>query len=400
MKNLLLKSYFLLWIIFAVFSFVVADPNFILLKYDWFVKAQNFLWQNILPLRNFRTAFFLVLVVLLFSNYLLILKNWDQLALKTRKSFWLFLLLISLPLLLSYNALSHDVFNYIFNAKMVLIYHVNPHVHTALEFSGDPLLRFMNNTHTAAPYGYLWTALSLLPYLLGLNKFLLTFFAFKFFALLALLLALLISEKFFKKVNYRQLAIFFLNPLVLIEVISSAHNDLWMLVPALLAVYLANNLGQQKWLKVLSIIALMTFSILIKYSTLALVPLILYSLLKDKLGRLGKLALWQYQYELMSLALFVPLLTERSRQFLPWYLLWPLIFVPLVKNKWWRNLLIVFSLSSLLRYLPWFYLIPWMSFGMDTSAQIIWEKAITWLIPAFYLLLSGVVFLFNKKREE
>lgn len=283
---------------------------------------------------------------------------------------------------------------------MVLIYHSNPHIHTALEFSGDPLLRFMNNTHTTAPYGYLWTALSLLPYLLGLNKFLLTFFAFKFFALLALLLALLISEKFFKKVNYRQLAIFFFNPLVLIEVVSSAHNDLWMLVPALLAVYLANNLGQQKWLKILSIIALMTFSILIKYSTLALVPLILYSLLKDKLGRLGKLNLWQYQYELMSLALFVPLLTERSRQFLPWYLLWPLIFVPLVKNKWWRNLLIVFSLSSLLRYLPWFYLIPWMSFGMDTSAQIIWEKAITWLIPAFYLLLSGVVFLFNKKREE
>jgi hypothetical protein len=35
----------------------------------------------------------------------------------------------------------------------------------------------------------------------------------------------------------------------------------------------------------------------------------------------------------MSLALFLPLLTERSRYFLPWYLIWSLVFIPLLKSN-------------------------------------------------------------------
>ncbi len=402
MKKFWLISYFFLFVIFALFSFVVADPNLILLKYDWFVNFQTYLWKNVLPLQSFRTVFFFVLVVLIFANYLLILKNFEKLNLNSRKNFWQFLIIISLPLILSYNGLSHDLFNYIFNAKMVVEYGTNPHIKTALDFANDPLLRFMNNTHTPAPYGYGWTALSLAPYVAGFGKFLSTFFVFKLFAFLSLLLTLLISEKFFKKENYQKLALFFLNPLVLIEILSSAHNDLWMLAPALLAVYLASEFKKNKLLRIILIVLLMVFSISIKFATVVLLPFIGYFLVKEKLG--SKIKLFQliekYSYELMSLAMFAPLLTDRSKQFLPWYLLWSLIFVPMVKIKFWRNLLIVFSLSSLLRNVPWFYYIPWMSFHLDTSSLEPLQKAVTWLIPAFYLLLSGVVFLFNGKREE
>lgn len=385
--------------IFALFSFVIADPNLILLKYDWFVSFQTYLWKNILPLQNFRTVFFFVLIVLIFANYLLILKNFEKLKLNSRKNFWQFLIIISLPLIISYNGLSHDLFNYIFNAKMVVEYGTNPHIKTALDFANDPMLRFMNNTHTPAPYGYGWTALSLVPYVAGLGKFLSTFFVFKLFAFLSLLLTLLISEKFLKKENYQKLAVFFFNPLVLIEILSSAHNDLWMLAPALLAVYLASEFKNKKLMRIILIALLMAFSISIKFATVVLLPFIGYFLIENKLGK-WKLGIWKYKFELMSLAMFAPLLTERSKQFLPWYLLWSLIFVPMVKIKFWRNLLIVFSLSALLRYLPWFYYIPWMSFHLDTSSLEPLQKAVTWLIPAFYLLLSGVTFLFNGKREE
>lgn len=396
MKSFLLKSYFVLFLIFAVFSFVLTDPNLIILKADWFVDFQTFLWRNILPLQNFRTIFFFVLVVLIFLNYLLILKNWSKLNLDSRQNFWRFLIIISLPLVLSYNALSHDLFNYIFNAKMVVEFGANPHLKTALDFPDEPMLRFMNNVQTVAPYGYGWTALSLLPYLAGFGKFLTTFIVFKLFAFLSLLLSLLILEKFFKKVNYRQLALFFLNPLLLIEVLSSAHNDLWMLAPALLAVYLALDFKKATWLKLFLIVALMAISISIKFATIALLPFLLYFAIKDRLGRWSGLPV----FDLMSLTLFLPLLTERSKHFLPWYLLWSLIFIPLVKNRFWRNLLLVFSLSALLRYLPWFYYIPWMSFHLDTSQTLLWQKGITWLIPAFYLLLSSLVFIFNRRREK
>ena len=279
---------------------------------------------------------------------------------------------------------------------MIIEYGANPHVQTAINFPNDPMLRFMNNIHTPAPYGYGWTTLSLLPYLAGLGKFLSTFIVFKLFAFLSLILALLISEKFFKKANYFKLALFFLNPLLLIEILSSAHNDLWMLAPALLAVYLATNLQKKKIFKIILIAVLLTVSISIKFATIVLLPLIIYLALKNRLGRLGKFP----TYDLMALAMFAPLLTERSKQFLPWYLLWSLIFLPLIKNKFLRNLLIVFSFSSLLRYLPWMYYLPWMSFHLDSSSLESLQKAITWLIPSFYLLLSATFFLFNRRSEK
>lgn len=397
MKNILLISYFLLFVIFSIFSFVLADPNLFLLKSDLFVSFQTYLWKNILPMQNFRTIFYGSLIVVIFINYLLILKNWSKLNLNSKKTFWRFVIIISLPLIFSYNALSYDLFNYIFNAKMVVEFGTNPHIQTAINFPDEPMLRFMNNVHTPAPYGYGWTALSLLPYLAGFGKFLSTFLVFKLFAFMSLLLTLFITEKFFKKVNYFKLALLYLNPLFLIEILSSSHNDLWMLAPALLAIYLATNLNSKKLFKIFFIIILMIVSISIKYATIVLLPFLIYLIYKDKLEKLIKLP---YIFDLMSLALFLPLLTERSRYFLPWYLIWSLIFVPLIKNKFLRNLLVAFSFSSLLRYLPWFYYLPWMSFHLDNSSLFPLQKLITWTIPGFYLLLSGVVFLFNRRREK
>ncbi len=394
MKKALLFSYFALFLIFAVFSFVLTDPNLFLLKADWFVNFQLYLWQNFLPLQTWRTGFFVVLVLLLFCNYILIIKNWPKLELNSRRDFWLFLAALSLPLILSYNALSYDLFNYIFNAKMVIEFGANPHLRTALEFADEPMLRFMNNVHTVAPYGYGWTGLSLLPYALAGSKFLAAFFSFKLFALLSLLLCLLISEKLFTKVNYRQLALFFLNPLVLIEVLSSAHNDLWMLSPALGALYLASNFENKKTTKLLLIVLLLGISISIKFATILLLPFILYLLLQSKLPKIP------YFYDLMSLAMFAPLLTERSKHFLPWYLLWALIFLPWLKSSLWRQLLLVFSLSALLRYVPWIYYLPWMSFHLDTSNLLAYQKSVTWLIPAFFLLSKGLLVLFNRSRAK
>lgn len=395
MKKFLLFSYFFLFVAFAFFSFVLADPNLFLFKSDWFLSLQTYLWQTILPQQILRTSLFAVLIGLIFLNYVLIIRNWPKLNLDNRKSFWSFLLLFSLPLILSYNAFSYDVFNYIFNAKMVVEFGANPHLRTALEFSDEPMLRFMNNVHTVAPYGYGWTGLSLVPYIIGLDKFTLTFFTFKLFSLMSLLLSLLISEKLFsQKINYRQLALFFFNPLVLIEVLSSAHNDLWMMAPALLAIYLANNLLKNKFLKLFLIVIAISLSISIKFATLLIIPFVGYLLLQKKLPRLP------YFYDLLSLAMFVPLLTERSKHFLPWYLLWSLIFIPFVRHSFWRQTLIVFSLSSLLRYIPWIYYLPWMSFHLDSSHLLTYQKSVTWLIPLFFLLSKGLLFLFNRKRAK
>lgn len=398
MKKWLLFSYFVLFLLFVLFSYVFADPNLFLWKGEWFVDVQTWLWRTILPKQLLRTYLGAGLLLALFCNYLLILRQFAATGLANRAAFWRFLFLLSVPLLLSYNALSYDIFNYIFNAKMVLDFGANPHVRTAQEFSDEPMLRFMNNIHTVAPYGYGWTALSLLPYALGLGKFILQFLSFKAFAALSLFLGLLVMEKLLiqqhGKVSYQKLAWFFLNPLVLIEVLSSGHNDLFMMVPALFAIYLALNDRKQHSWTILIIVAAMALSISIKFATLALLPFFVYLLIKNKLPKI------ENYFDFLSLALFVPLLTERSKQFLPWYLLWSLIFLPLGRQKLWRELLIVFSLSALLRYVPWMYYVPWMSFHLDTSQLLNYQKLVTWVIPGCYFLLRVSGILFNKYREK
>lgn len=375
MKYLLLVSYFLLLSLFAIFSYVLTNTNLFMLRAEWFVTAQTWLWQHILPLQIERSAIYLALLLALFGNYLLIIKNWTKLPIKNSKSFYLYLIMLAAPLILAYNSLSYDVFNYMFNAKMVIEYQADPHVRVALDFSDDPWLRFMNNTHTPAPYGYTWTILSLLPYLLGLGKFLTIWLSFKLFALTSLLLTVWILSKMQSKINLRSLAIFAFNPLVLIEVLVNAHNDLWMMSLALIAMYLWQH-PVKKGSYLLSTL-LMSVSVMIKFATLVIWPFFL---------RFGHKILKNYYYEAMSLAVFLPLLTERSKQFLPWYLLWSLTFVPLLQKRMWRNFLLVMSFAAMLRYLPWMYYLPWMSYHLDSSNLENYQLYITWAPAVVFAL--------------
>ncbi len=115
---------------------------------------------------------------------------------------------------------SYDVFNYLFNAKMVWIYQVNPHIHAAIEFSRDPMLRFMQNVHTPAPYGYGSTALSLIPGLTWFTKnFTISFWAMKLFVTSFWLGQLWITKKLVNKLFPHEPWRFWLlalNPLVLV----------------------------------------------------------------------------------------------------------------------------------------------------------------------------------------
>ncbi len=342
-------------------------------------------------------------------------------------AFGVYCLVIS-PLFISYNALSHDVFNYIFNARMVVEYQANPHLQVALDFSSDPWTRFMHNTHTPAPYWYGWTALSVVPYGLGFEVFSITWLNFRIFSLLSLFLLWATLWLWQKQRNQPvlawQFALFFLNPLVLIEIVSNNHNDLWMIVPALLAFVLLQQKPKYPWQTILSF-ALLLFSASTKYATLILMPiwLIAYKLvsftqisasqthgltavvsqIKKRFESILSIQIQIYVEKLLpwvtSILLFIPLLTSRSRWFLPWYLVWSFSLVPLLaSNIWitdlpkisipiltslkkrasiwgkrWVFWLLALSVSSLFRYLPWI----WQ--GEYNNTITTQEILITWL---------------------
>lgn len=366
----------LAFVFFAVFSYSFTDPNLVLSSNEIYWNFQQFMWRTFFDNPPLQTKVYALLIFFLAIGYLYLITY----AKLSQKKKMVLLAIISSILFLSYNALSHDIFNYIFNAKMVVVYNVNPHLKAATDIVYDDWTRFMHNVHTPAPYGYGWTVVSLLPYMLGFNTFLLTFLWFKLFALLSFVATAIFLIK--QKGNFAW--IFLFNPLVLIEVISTGHNDLFMMLPAVIALTIL--VTKPSWKKILLAVVLLAISISIKLATVALIPLAFILIIRTfALGNkwLKPLELDTYWSVYASLLMFLPLLTTRSQQFLPWYLIWSLIWMPFFpakssSAKIWQITLIIFSISALYRYLPWIYNGNYSILTLSQQVLITWVPAIVY----------------------
>jgi len=385
-RHLLL--YFLLLVIYTVFSYSLTAPNLVLTSWSPYWQFQTWMWNSFFNNRLLLTNSYLILLISLFITYFNIIKIWPK---KQKMSWWVPLLIAS-PLIFSNNALSYDIFNYIFNAKMVVVYQANPHLQTALNFATDNWTRFMHNTHTPAPYFYGWTGLSLLPYFLGGGKFSITWLSFRLFSFLSFGLLSFSLIKNIKKQNI-WLLILLLNPLLLIEVVSNAHNDLWMMAPAITAMLLIITNKKTSKTILLSLLLLL-FSASIKLATLALIPIWLALVLpwKKVWPKLHEFILSSWPF-LTSILLFLPLLTPRSKQFLPWYLIWSLVWLPLINKKWqsWKISLLILSISSMFRYIPYL----WMG---NYDGDVIWQQQLITWVP--FVLFWIVNFPYRKLASK
>ncbi|HEX7017340.1 MAG TPA: hypothetical protein VF209_00320 [Patescibacteria group bacterium] len=405
-----LLAYFLLLSAYSLFSYSLTAPNLILTSWPPYWNFQLYMWRTFFNNRVLLSQVYLMLVGAIVFFYLWWGTTRPVLVdFKTPhwKKWLLVLLLVTIPLLASNNALSYDVFNYIFNAKMVAVYHANPHLETATNYLYDDWTRFMHNTHTPAPYGYGWTLLSLLPYSLGGGKFLLTWLSFRLFSLLSLLLLALTYLYALRKklANVAVVWLILLNPLLLIEIISNSHNDLWMMVPAVWSLLLVSSDAQpikgSKFLTTGLSLILLALATSIKLATITLLPLWLALVIWD-LGPIKRVPLasdlgqflirdWPFW---ASILMFIPLLTLRSQQFHPWYLTWVLVWLPLIKvskaAKIWIPAILLLSISSLLRYLPYLY-------AGTFEGNVLWQqKMITWIPFGFGLLLFSLHHRLNK----
>lgn len=331
--------------------------------------------------RPLSTLIYLIILALLFILYscFLYLTHKDRIK---KKFIWSIILLSSVILVLSYNAFSYDLFNYIFDAKIITFYHQNPYLHKALDYPGDPMLGFMHWTHRLYPYGPLWLGLTVPLSLLGSHIFWITFFLFKFliggFYLGSVYLLYQINKKILPKYQNFNLVLFSLNPLVLIESLVSSHNDIVMIFFALLGVYLF--LQGKRILSLLLII----LSALVKIPTSFIaVPVILSFLpIKQKLD--DRRFVWGLI--LFSSAALFYVLTRLEMQ--PWYILWVFPFVCLLKpNKYLVSGFIGLTLGLLLRYAPFFYFGNWD--GIVGNIEFVSTIG----MPIIFLL---IVFFFDK----
>lgn len=408
--------FFLFILSYTIFSFALTDPNLVLTTNELYWNFQQFMWRNLYHDEKLLSYLFVSIIIGLFILYAHIYSELkekkEQVPFSLKNKYVLGYLSILLVLIFSYNALSHDIFNYAFNAKMVVQYRANPHEQVALDFQDDNWLRFMHNVHTTAPYGYGWTALSVIIYGFGFGKLLPTLFAFKIAGVLSIVFLWYALEHLSvtlkkRRLYLHELALVFLNPLFLIEVVSNYHNDLWMMAPAVLATSCMLRAVTQKlsnkqlFMYGAVSILLLLFSISIKLVTILLLPFFIFLLGKKLvLQKLpytkilsviaDRILVWATKYVplVFALLLFVPLFTSRSQQFHPWYLTWTLVWLPFIESRIIKTTVLVFSLSSLLRYVPWLY----NSFNYG-EVVIRNQKILTWGVPALYFFTN-----LHKKR--
>lgn len=347
-----MSSYFLVIISLFLYSFTQIDLSLTLSQVSVWQGIQKS-FQSIGFFQRPQSALiFSVILVLMFVLYFsfLYLSKKNKITHKQVT----FLVIGSFAILVfSYNAFSYDLFNYVFDAKILTHYHLNPYLYKPLDFANDPMLNFMRWTQRTYPYGPTWLLLTVPLSALGLNLFLPTILMFKLLMGASYLgsayLIYKISEKIFPAHKIFNTLFFALNPLVLIEGLVSAHNDLPMIFLFLLSLHL--YLNKKKILSNLSFL----LSIGVKYSTFALFPVAVYlEYQKHK----GKQINWEKIFIIsIILSLFAVVLATLRTNFQPWYLLLSLSLASFIAYK--RIIFVpavVLTIFSTLTYIPYVYL--------------------------------------------
>lgn len=350
LKKFLFFAYPLSAVFLFLYSLTQIDLNLFLFKFDAWVNLQRF-FQNIGYFqRPLSTYIYISIILLLFISYIGFLFIAQKKRISERGT-WKLVLFSAVILTFSYNAFSYDLFNYIFDAKIITHYGQNPYEHRALDYPGDPMLNFMHWTHRTYPYGPGWLALTVPLSFLGFNFFLPTILMFKALAGVSYLGTVYFIGKILKLFDKKNalfgIILFALNPLVLIEGLVSSHLDITMGFFGVLSFYLL-----LKNRTVQSLVSLI-FSVSIKFATGFLLPLYLLKIFK-------KISFEQISLYSIILMTVTVLISSARTNYQPWYLLEVLPFAALLSKKAYILIpVIVFSFFSLLLYVPFLYTGNW-----------------------------------------
>ena len=342
----MITIFIILLSLFSLYSYALIDPNITLISHPIWTNFRNVMVQLGYHQRYNSALYFTLLVAALgVFNYF---------ATKEYKRINILKLALGAALvsLISYPFLSHDFFNYLFDAKILTFYHQNPYLHKAIDFPADPWLRFMHWTIRAYPYGPTFLPITLVPSFLAFGKFILNMWFFKSMFAAFYFLAVYFLNKVDKKI-----AVFFATqPLIIVEGLINSHNDLIAVSLGVIGVYyFLENISKKSAL-------MFALSAGIKYLT---APLLLLALpIKSKHFRERNVLI-----SFIS-ALLLILYISYTSEIQPWYFLNLLIFLPFYKD-----LLMNFSFfftGLVLAYYPFVRHGDWTAQTISQKHNIIW----------------------------
>lgn len=349
------------------------------------VKGFQYIGYFNRPLSTYMYAAILILLTV-FQLKFLYLAHIRKLSLK---EVWKLIIAAAILLTLAYNAFSYDIFNYMFDAKIITHYYQNPYYHTALDYPGDPMLSFMHWTQRTFPYGPAWLVLTVPLSFIGFGFFLPTFFFFKILAAASYLGCLYFIGKIIRETKPDMevfgLVFFGLQPLILIESLVSGHIDITMMFFATWAMYLY---VRKKFMVSLLILL---FSIGIKFATALLLPIYLLPIVikNSKVKLRPKMSVLGLIFMLISV-----IIASNRTTFQPWYLIEGLCFAVFLSDNFYILIpSIIVSFFAMFTYIPFLYTGNWNSPIPQILSIMYYISYATSLI----VLLSYYIFKKHKK---
>lgn len=279
--HLFTAGYLLAVLALTIFTYTQVDLNLTLSSNSLYQSVQRPLTRLGYFNRPLSTTIFFIILSALVLCYLLLVTNHAKWKL-SHKQIWILILSISFLLLFSYPAFAHDIFNYMFDARTVIKHHQNPYVTTPLDFPLDEWTRFMRWTHVSSVYPPGWLIASAPFYILGFGKFTLTLLSFKLLGLISFIAS---SWLMLRLGGKKVWVLWSLNPMILIESLSSVHNEITMVAFSLLALNLfkqtqknyPGHLTHQNIPSLLLAYFWLIFAGLIKYTSFLLIPFLHWS---------------------------------------------------------------------------------------------------------------------------
>lgn len=355
-----------------IYSYFLVDPNFTLVNHSWWTGFRNYVVSIGYYQRPLSWWIYFVLIIFFFILYYFTLKTYKKINVIRLAT------MIGLGCLLSYPFLSHDFFNYMFDAKILTFYHQNPYFHKALDYPSDQWLRFMHWTHRTYPYGPVFLLITLVPSFLSFGKFILNFLLFK----LTWFIFYFLTVYCLNKLNKKSALIFATHPLIIIEGLVNSHNDLIAVCLAIIGIY---YLFKKKNLFTRGLLLL---SGGIKYITLPLVFLTNY---KSQITNNNSNSKFKFQITKLVFIVEILILVYLSvfREIQPWYFLTLFAFLPFYEQLITR--FNIFFAGLLLSYYPYI-----RSGGWDSVEKL----SLKHIIIVIFLVINFVYYFWSTIKHE
>lgn len=363
-RLVLFGGYGILLVGLFFYSFTQVDLNLTLTRISFWFAVQDYFQHIGYYQRMLSTGLYIALLSGMFIMYGVFLRR-AYLGSLGVSGVWRLLGLTAGILLFSYPAFSYDLFNYLFDARIFTFHGENPYLHKALDYPDDPWTHFMRWTHRTYPYGPLWLFLTVPLSYLGFQKFVVTLYLFKFLMGASYVMSVVFLYKILRVLRdlrgmkenemIASTALFALNPLVIIESLVSAHNDIVMVAFTLASFYFL--FVKKYWASALLLVA----SIAIKFATVFLIPLYVWWYIHNRSNKADTPA-YVKRFLYFSLVLMCGAIVAATvrTQFQPWYLLYVIPFAVLAGVRYSIVIpIIILSLAGLLQYVPYLFRGNW-----------------------------------------